>query len=170
MGDHVPGNQGKIGFFKRIYVLFKGRFPIADKTKEGVMVKTLKNQIRLLEQMNDKQSRMIEDMTERLSVSNNESIQEKMLTMVGNLLSPSKKPTISGDAKQTTLTNTPDHPTYKVDLDDNKISAMLNQYEPSAIKSALALGDDFLKGKIREAYPELSEKSIDRGLEIAKSM
>lgn len=174
----ADNGQGKISFFKRFYVLMSGRFPISEKTQESVTVSRLKKQIRVLEDINDKYQDMINDMTKQLKVQNEQSIQDKMLDMAGQFLMPKnsfhpQQKNVSLPEQQRNLSNfsTPSNiNNIEVDLEEEQIKEVLKQYEPSAIKTALALGEDFLFNKIKEQHPTLSENTIVRGIEIAKNL
>ena len=169
-------NSGKISFLKRVYVLFKGRFPINEQSKEASIVKHYKKQVGLLEALLDKQSDMISNMTKQLSTQNEGTAQDKIIDAVSQyfLGKPPHENTgnhlQNGVQRALTSESGASLPQSNVNMSDDQLKEIIGNYDSKMIKGALMMGEDFLQNKIKEHYPALSDDSVLRGIEIARGM
>lgn len=160
-------NKGKMNLMKRLFILKNGRLPTTEATEESAAVRGLKKQIRILEEINDTQAGLLSDMGKQLKLNNESSMQDKLLNAAIGIFAPKQAPQPANPQRileSGAPLNVPS------ELSDEQINGILANYDRKTIKSALILGDNFLKKKIREHYPEISENSLERGLEIARSL
>jgi hypothetical protein len=165
-------NSGKISLMKRMHVLFKGRFPIAEKTQESIVVRSLKRQLKVQEEIIEKQATLMEQMTDQMTVHNQGSTQDKILDMIGGMFKnnqPIKNDVNTAQPIQTTLITESGQKLIQ-DVSDQQIEEIICSYDPTVIKGGLILGDNFIKEKVKSDYPQLSDDIISRGIEIARGM
>ena len=162
----TAGNQGKISVFRRIEFLFTGRYSIKEQTQESVLVRSLKQEIRIQKNIIEKQSVFIDELSTQVEFKQETNVQEKMLNMAAEFLKP--KTSIPTNPKL--VTESGHTINSSVDLDDEQLKEIIGTYEPSKIKQALLFGDNFVIEKIGAEYPQLSQASLLKGLEIAKGI
>lgn len=183
----TEGNQGKVKLWSRLTFLFTGRYAVAKHTAEGLATQALKKQLRVYEELFDKQSSMISDMTQQLRVQNEGSSQDKIIDAFSQYFLPQKTQT-PNQTPNTNVGSTPIVPNGfqqspalvsesgvvvpqdNIDYSDEELKQMIGNYDQKALKGGLALGEDFLFKKILENFPQASEKSARRAIEITKEI
>ena len=161
--EKPKGNQGKISFFKRLYVLKHGRFPIKEKTQESLTVRALNAQIALQEKTIEKQIVFMTELEKRIELNVSEDIQTKAFRLAEKFLIP-KAPEIK-NPRQTTLTAE----AKNVDV-DSQLKQILSEQKPEDIRMALLKGDNFLFNQIKLNYPNMEKQTIFRGIELAREI
>ena len=166
--EKPKGNQGKISFFKRLYVLKHGRFPIKEKTQESLTVRALNAQIALQEKTIEKQIVFMTELEKRIELNVSEDIQTKAFRLAEKFLIP-KAPEIKApeikNPRQTTLTAE----AKNVDV-DSQLKQILSEQKPEDIRMALLKGDNFLFKQIKLNYPNMEKQTIFRGIELAREI
>ena len=140
-----------------------------QERKESVTVRRLRKDNQQLEGLLDTKDKRIESLERDLKEFYEGKQSNKLFDVLEKILAPKNPAPIPN---QQTLTNEFGFvvPQSKVDLPDDQIAEIISSIGEEKISQIISLGDDKAKKIIKSRYPQFSEKTLNRGLEIARGI
>lgn len=155
-------SRGLFSIFKKQKKQYK--FTQND-TKESVHIRQLKKQVKILEGLLETKDGLIDQLQKDLKEFYSQKDENKIWTLVENFLVPKKTSPMGMYTESGRMVNV-----QSVNLTDDQIKAQLAEFGAEKVRKILELGDDNAKNAIGAHLPQLSEDTLNRGLQIAKGM
>jgi hypothetical protein len=134
--------------------------------EESAKVKALNKQISALEKINDSLLEEIDGLTKAFSGKKSVTTQDKLIDIASNLFLGNNQP------KQQTLSNMGVHqpPIYESgrEYTDHELKSIVSSIPKKYKKTALTAPFNVVAQQVRQAFPDMSDTSINRALEMVK--